>query len=57
MLAAQNSGCILIASCHGRDIKQIMQRDFVKQMVEKGVFSVAVRLYNDDGYKSELTEL
>ena len=34
-----------------------MQRDFVKQMVEKGVFSVAVRLYNDDGYKSELTEL
>lgn len=57
VLAAQNSGCVLIASCHGRDINQVMRRDFVKQMVEKGVFTVAVRLYNDDGYKSELTEL
>lgn len=57
VLAAQNSGCVLVASCHGRDINQVMRRDFVNRMIEKGVFSVAVRLYNDGGYRSELTEL
>lgn len=54
---AQNSGCVLIASCHGGSREQVMRRDFVKKMKEKGVFELGVRLYYDGGYKSELAEL
>lgn len=54
---AQNSGCVLIASCHGGNREQVMRRDFVKKMKGKGVFELGVRLYYDGGYKSELAEL
>jgi len=52
--AAQNSGCLLVASCHAATLEQVMRRDFVKRMTDKGVFSLAVRLYYDGGYGSEL---
>lgn len=54
---AQNSGCVLIASCHGADREQVMRRDFVKKTVEKNVFTLGVRLFYDGGYKSELITL
>lgn len=54
---AQNSGCVLIASCHGGDREQVMRRDFVKKMVQKNVFELGVKLFYDGGYKSELTAL
>ncbi len=54
---AQNSGCVLVASCHAATLEQLMKRDFVKRMTDKGVFSLAVRLYYDGGYGSELIVL
>ncbi len=43
--SAQNSGAVLVASCHGGSIMQVQNRDFIKKMIENGVFSVGLELY------------
>jgi len=55
VIAAQNSGVCLIASCHGDSLEGIMKRPHIARMTEKGIFKLFVRLWYDGGYKSEMT--
>lgn len=54
IIAAQNSGVCLIASTHGESLEGIMRRPHVAKMTEKGIFKLFVRLWFDNGYKSEI---
>ncbi len=56
VIAAQNSGVCLIASCHGESPEGIMKRPHIARMTEKGIFKLLVRLWYDGNgkYGSEL---
>ncbi|MFA6729510.1 MAG: hypothetical protein WCR95_00730 [Eubacteriales bacterium] len=54
IISAQNSGVRLIASCHGDSLESIMKRPHIKQMTEKGIFELFVKLWYDGSFKSEI---
>lgn len=57
LLAAQNSGVCLIASCHGSCVEEIMRRPQIALLVKNGVFSQAVKLNYGETYGSEIFDL
>ena len=57
LIASQNSGVCLIASCHGSSLDGIMRRPHVRALAEKRVFELFVRLYRTDTYGSEVMTL
>lgn len=56
VIAAQNSGVRLVASCHGDCAEGIMKRPHIARMMQKGIFELLVRLWHDGEYGSELME-
>lgn len=57
LLAAQNCGVRLIASCHGESMEEIMRRPQIALLVREGVFGLAVRLTRENGFGSEISVL
>ena len=55
LLAAQNCGVRLIASCHGESMQEIMRRPQTALLVREGVFDLAVRLTRENGFGSEIS--
>ncbi len=55
LIASQNSGVCLIASCHGSSIDGIMKRPHINSLINKGVFEMLVKLNYDGEYTSEVT--
>lgn len=54
IIAAQNSGVYLVASCHGESRDGIMKRPFIRNLIEMKVFSVLIRINYDGVYSSTL---
>ncbi len=54
LIASQNSGVTLVASCHGSSVDGIMKRPHVNALVTKGVFELFVRVYHNGVYGSEV---
>ena len=55
LIASQNGGVYLIASCHGDSTEGIMKRPHINSLVGKGVFGMFVRLCYNGSYSSEVT--
>ncbi len=54
LLAAQNSGVCLIASCHGASREEIMRRPQISMLVKNGVFVQSVKLCRGNALGSEI---
>ena len=48
---AQNTGVYLIATAHAGDLSSLMRRQFIKSMVEKRIFDIAVKIDGNFGYE------
>jgi len=57
LLAAQNSGVCLIASCHGNGFEEIMRRPQIALLVREKVFTQTVRLERGTSFGSVISEI
>ena len=52
---AQNTGVILIATAHAADQEMLLKRQFIKNMIEKNIFGIAVKIKSSFDYDIEKT--
>ncbi|MDL2287097.1 hypothetical protein LJB90_00840 [Eubacteriales bacterium OttesenSCG-928-G02] len=57
IINAQNSGVCLISSAHGKNVDGVLKRPFINKMYEAEIFKIVVRLFYENGYKSEIIKL